>query len=88
MRRRLRLPDQSREVATKSDATIDRETALKWAGRAVACYQRYAATGKIRWLLRAENHEHEAMEHAALVGDRGKTLRAVQDELERARRSG
>lgn len=60
------------EVAQKSDRQIERETALKWADRAVACYHRCAAATtareRERWLLRAESYRHEALEHAALAG--------------------
>ena len=76
----------TREVASKSDATIERETARKWTARAVACYARAkksrtdAARGK--WRERAKGYRDEALEHAALVGDGGKTVKRVQRELD------
>lgn len=50
------------ELSTKSLLTIQRETALKWAGRAVAAtvLQRHDD---------AHEFAHEAVEHAALSGD-------------------
>ena len=79
----LRRREALREVASKSDAAIERETAYKWAARAVACCQKYAQTGTSHWLRRVEDYRHEALEHAALVGDRGATVRALQDEMDR-----
>lgn len=81
---RRRLPDMRREVARKSDAAIELETALKWAGRAVACRERYARTGRAAWLLRARDYAHEALEHAALVGDYGRTAAEVQRKINEA----
>lgn len=47
MRRRIALDIHSavREIASKTDAEIERETAAKWAARAVACYREYARSG-------------------------------------------
>lgn len=84
---RRRLPDQRREVRSKSDAAIERETAFKWAGRAVACYEEYAATGDVDWLRRGDDYRHEALEHAGTIGDRGATVRVIQDQIDGASRS-
>ena len=71
------------EVTRKSDAQIERETAWKWARRAVDSGKCYDATGDLKWLLRFEDYKHEALEHAALVQDCGKTACAVQKWMER-----
>lgn len=84
-RRRLQFPNALREVETKSDAAIERETALKWAGRAVACYHKFSATKKPEWRLRAQDYEHEAIEHAALVRDGGRTLAAIENAIGRSK---
>lgn len=68
-----------REVTSKSEAAIERETAMKWAARALACQKRYDETGALRWLLRAESYRHEAIEHAALAGTG--VLRSVRQSL-------
>ena len=70
-----------REVASKSEAKIERETAEKWCERALACYRQFARTKDVAWLLRATGYRQEAMEHAAMVEDRGKTVGAMQDRL-------
>lgn len=75
----------SLEVRSKTDAQIERETAGKWAARAIACYQEHARTGKQSWLLRATSYRDEAIEHAALVGDSGRTVKTIQAEIDRVR---
>ena len=71
----------SREVASKSEAQIERETAHKWAERAEVCYDRYRTTGRKSWQQRAESYRHEALEHAALVGDGGKLVGVLERRL-------
>ena len=68
------------EVASKSEAVLERETAKKWAARALACYRR-------GWLLRAESYRHEALEHAALAGDHGKLVGELQSQIDRVRQA-
>lgn len=80
----LRYAAALREVSSKSEAAIEHETALKWAARALACRRRYAETGAVKWLLRAESYRHEAIEHGALAGAR--TLRSVEQALALTRR--
>jgi hypothetical protein len=79
------LAEAHKEVAAKSDKTIERETAKKWTARAAACYERAAETtgaARTKWLLRADDYKHEALEHGALVGDRGRTVGKIERELE------
>lgn len=70
------------EIREKSVAQIEKDTAYKWASRAIVCYKLFVSTGEQSWLPVAENYEHEALEHAALVRDRGETLKAVEDEID------
>ena len=77
--------DAHREIRAKSDRAIERETALKWAARADACYQQHRETGLTRWLIRAEDYAREALEHGAQVGDRGNLVGELQARLDRAR---
>ena len=64
------------------DSEIERETARKWADRALEAYREYAATNDVHWLVRADSFRHEAFEHAAEVGDYGASVGDVQRELE------
>lgn len=75
-----------REVASKSEVVIERETARTWAARAVACYRNHARTRDTRWLLRANHYRDEALEHAAMVGDGGVFVGQVQQAIDRERR--
>lgn len=75
------------DVASKSAAQIERETASKWADRAIDCFAKFEATGDAKWLVRGEDMKHEAVEHAATVGDYGKTAGRIQRMIERAVRS-
>lgn len=72
-----------REVSQKSDSRIERETAEKWANRAIACYALYLPYSNVDWLTRYDSYRHEALEHAAVVGDRGATVRRIQDKIDR-----
>lgn len=64
-----------------TDRQVQRSTALTWVKRAIR-YRRRAerACGEKRceWWSRYEDARHEALEHAALVGDRGKMVARVQ----------
>lgn len=74
------------EVVAKDSRQIELETALKWASRCVACYHIYDTTGELIWLTRGDDYRHEALEHAAMVMDKGVTCGAIEREIER--RSG
>lgn len=71
------------EVSRKSAAQVERETSAKWAARALACLEKYRSTGKVSWLIRAENDRSEALEHAGHVGDFGRTVGVVQRRIDR-----
>lgn len=71
------------EISTKGRETIEFETAMKWAARAMACYIAFRSTGEARTLLDAEDYRHEAIEHGAMVGS--STLEQVHGLLDTAR---
>ena len=78
------------EVGTKSDSEINRETAVKWALRGLACYANAKKTTGARrqeWILRAADYTHEALEHGALIGDGGKTVGALEKSFDLVRES-
>ncbi len=59
------------DLATKTLAEINRETAMLWGARALVALARYRETGNANWLRDATEYRHEAVEHAALSGDDG-----------------
>jgi hypothetical protein len=79
---------RSTEVRRKSERALELETAYKWADRALACLAEYKKTGSSSWLHRFDNYRHEALEHAALVADFGKTVGAVQRYIDGSRKPG
>ena len=60
------LAEARREILSKSCGEIERETAFKWAARAVAAYTIFRETRLHRWLRDSERYLDEAFEHAAL----------------------
>ncbi len=55
------------ELSVKTNYVVQCETAVTWAGRALAAYSMYGHTGKLQWLFDAGEYAHEALEHAALA---------------------
>lgn len=55
------------ELHRKTLTMVQQETAITWAGRAIASYALLAETGELQRLLDAEEYAHEALEHAALA---------------------
>jgi len=83
------LQDALTEVNTKSDEVINRETAKKWAARALACYgnaKKTTGAARQEWLLRAADYSHEALEHGALIGDGGRTVGALEKSFDVVRK--
>lgn len=68
----LNLKDAKEELEKKSYKDIQTETAWKWASRAARSYQVVTEVAMERklaaWTI-AEEFNHEAIEHAALVED-------------------
>jgi hypothetical protein len=60
-----RLDAARRELRAKSHEEIELKTAVTWGARAVAAYEMYCTTGKLRWLVLASGYAHEALEHGA-----------------------
>ena len=74
------------EVQEKTIEAIEEETAIKWASRSLACFQLYKETGLIEWRIKAEDFGNEALEHAAMCRDKGKTLKIIEDKLDKCRK--
>jgi len=55
------------ELHGKTIERVQHETAITWAGRALASYALLMETGELQRLLDAEEYAHEALEHAALA---------------------
>jgi hypothetical protein len=71
------------EVKSKDKKTIEKETANKWANRAIACLiiAKENKKDRLKWADLADDFRHEAMEHSALADDDGKTLKEVVDKI-------
>lgn len=72
------LEEARLELSQKTLKDIERDTAWKWAARAVAAYERWVG-GE-----RAMYHDMicfvgEALEHSVFADDTGETLRAVRN---------
>lgn len=83
----LNLEAAQKELSEKSYIDIQMETAWKWASRAVVAYQASIdgknTPEKLGWYLQGVEYGHEAIEHAALVEDKGKVLNDIQSNLEK-----
>jgi hypothetical protein len=69
------------ELKTKTLDQIQRETAIKWAGRALAARQLGLENNDQQLLSDSNEYVHEALEHAALVEDSGEFLVEIKKEL-------
>jgi uncharacterized protein YyaL (SSP411 family) len=67
------------ELAVKTKAKIDADTADVWGARAVAAMELYRATGNVAWYGQAVEYRHEAIEHAS--GGPAGTLESIQAQL-------
>jgi hypothetical protein len=71
------------ELLKKSKVQIEKETAIKWAARAIAAYSLFAETQDASFLFNAIEYHHEAVEHASdtpLLGDIIAVLNEAQAE--------
>jgi hypothetical protein len=73
------VPAARAELAKKTCAEIESDTAVTWAARAVAAFELYRQSGKLETFSVAIIFENEALEHAA-NGPEG-TLPRIKDEL-------
>jgi hypothetical protein len=82
----LRVDEAKKELAEKSYAQIQKETAWKWASRAAAafdlCKDEVDLAKKVAMYQTAQEFEHEAVEHAALYEDCGTLLTEIHGQLE------
>jgi hypothetical protein len=82
----LNLEAAEKELSEKSYTDIQSETTWKWASRAAVAYlasvDSEAPGEKLAWYLQGTEYAHEAIEHAALIEDKGKVLSEVQTEIE------
>lgn len=81
------IAEAMKEVKTKTEKQIERETASKWASRAMAVFILAAKEKdpkeRCRLLDWGDDLFHEAVEHASLVKDYGKTVGAIQKAVEK-----
>jgi hypothetical protein len=83
---KLNLEKGLKDIDSKTLPEIQEETAWTWASRAAACYEKLKETGDWKWKTDAEEYRHEAVEHAALIGDTHPTvLQEIHDALEEYR---
>lgn len=74
-----------KEVQEKSEEEIEISTAYKWASRAIACFQLYKKTGKVKWLIPGFDYFGESLEHASKAMNGGKTVEEIQKEVDKYR---
>ncbi len=77
--------DARKDIRTKSQATLDRESAHKWALLAVEAYREFKAGGKLKSFGEAEVLRHEALEHASGAEDGGKLGRELKAKIDKHR---
>lgn len=81
----LNVAKAQKELKTKTYTEVQTETAWTWGSRAAAMYDGLTPDlplreAMIRW-MQAQEYEHEATEHAALVDDGGITVRDMTQAL-------
>ena len=79
----------AREIAQKSLRQIHIETAKSWARRAIAFYRAAEnSPGQKMKIIKCrqgyDDARHEALEHAALAEDNGKTVSKIEKMINRA----
>ena len=72
-------------IYNAAQAPASRKVAATWVRKALRAYARAAKSGCFEALLEAEEHHHEALEHAALCGDEGRTVKLVEQQMSAAR---
>lgn len=80
--------DADREIASKTLTQIHVETADTWAKRAVAyrkAAERGGASNSFLW-QGFDDARHEALEHAALAEDGGKTVKRIELFMKKGKR--
>lgn len=82
---RARIDEARGELAVKTEAQIEYETAQAWGARAVAAFEIALSARDVGALLLGESLYHEALEHAALVDDGGHTAAVLTADVAPAR---
>lgn len=81
------LDKGNKDIKEKSLAEIQKDTAYTWASRALASYKTLENTGLWEWNHDAEEYAHEALEHAALIGEtHPHVLPEIQELISNAKR--
>jgi len=81
-----KIPSARAEVL-RGKYAIERETAIKWAGRAIAAWKLYMEhPNDLSWRDLAISYSGEAVEHAAASGD-DELLDDVRDAMRRVARA-
>jgi len=65
-----------------SEKAIERRTAWSWVRRALGRWKKYRKTRGRRWRDEARDFAHEALEHAAMAKDYGRTVALVQRAID------
>ncbi len=73
------LEEARLELSQKTLKEIERDTAWKWAARAVAAYQLWGNGGDPMLYRDFLTYAGEAFEHSVFVDETGETLQAVRD---------
>lgn len=76
---------RSAKAYDRDGAALAKATTKTWSRRAIVAYNKFKKTGDQDAFLAAEEHRHEALEHAALVGDEGNTVARTQRYMDNAR---
>ena len=80
-----KIPSARAEVL-RGKYAIERETAIKWAGRAIAAWRLYMEHSVVAWRDLAISYSGEAVEHAAASGD-DELLGDIRDAMRRVSRA-
>ena len=75
------------DLLRKTEKEIEVETAIKWGARAIAAFELFQEQEAIKYFIWGEDLFHEALEHAALAKDYGRTLESLQAQVEPVRMS-
>ena len=74
-----------RELQDKAQDEIERETAIKWAARAIAAYIIAREQHNVAVISEADEYRGEALEHAAKAGDFGRLAGTLQRQIDKYR---
>ena len=80
----LLVDEAAREIRQRSRNQIEKDTAFKWAARAIAAYELFRSAPHLhRWIRDSQTYFDEALEHAALADESGEVLFAVREWMGR-----